>query len=64
VDEVGEQEGEDDDDDEDAKRQCEDCYQEADGVDCREELLFADLLWVTGDCERLGCCERYRSVSA
>lgn len=31
--EVREQEGEDDDDDEDAKRQCDDCYQEADGVD-------------------------------
>lgn len=30
---VREQEGEDDDDDEDAKRQCEECYQEADGGD-------------------------------
>ena len=30
---VREQEGEDNDDDEDAERQCEECYQEADGGD-------------------------------
>ena len=30
---VREQKGEDDDDDEDAKRQCEECYQKADGGD-------------------------------
>jgi hypothetical protein len=41
VDEVGEQEGEDDDDNEDAKRQCEDCYQEADGVDHGRAIQYA-----------------------
>ena len=39
--EVREQEGKDDDDDEDAKRQCEECYQEADGVDHYGAIQYA-----------------------
>ena len=41
MDEVREQEGEDDDDDEDAKRQCEECYQEAEGVDHCSAIQYA-----------------------
>jgi len=41
VDEVREQEGKDDDDDEDAKRQCEECYQKAEGVDHCSAIQYA-----------------------
>jgi hypothetical protein len=42
VDEVREQEGEDDYDDEDAKSQCEEHYQKADGVDHCGAIQYAN----------------------
>jgi hypothetical protein len=39
---VREQEGEDDYDEEDVKRQCEECYYEADGVDHCRAIQYAN----------------------